>query len=130
MGETSSDSEIAAQMPQTKGIVRVEQDARRTACARNQTTHETVLSTQKPSARDVSRQTAACVGESRVVRNITPFRRESCMLPVIGYGLWERVVPSVHQMRSAIPIAVSLLMPMSVSQRQKGYRAYILCIRT
>src|SRR5712692_6356512 len=33
MGETSSDSEITAQMPQTKGIVRVEKDARRGACA-------------------------------------------------------------------------------------------------
>src|SRR6266516_2399532 len=33
MGETSSDSEITAQMPQTKGIVRGEQDARRMACA-------------------------------------------------------------------------------------------------
>src|SRR5258708_33117041 len=33
MGEASSDSEITAQMPQTKGIVRVEQDAQRMACA-------------------------------------------------------------------------------------------------
>src|SRR5260370_11933977 len=33
MGETSTDSEITGQMPQTKGIVRVEQDAQRMACA-------------------------------------------------------------------------------------------------
>src|SRR5215467_2138817 len=33
MGEASSDGEIPAQMPQSKGIVRVEQDARRMAWA-------------------------------------------------------------------------------------------------
>src|SRR5258708_33181244 len=33
MGEASTDSEITDQMPQHKGIVRVEQDAKRMACA-------------------------------------------------------------------------------------------------
>jgi hypothetical protein len=37
------------------------------------------------------------------------------MVPVFGYGLWERVVLSLHPAGSPILIAVSLLIPMPIS---------------